>query len=247
MPNRIIKESAFTSEKIADLSDFAFRLWVGLITQADDTGRGDARPAIIKGRVFALRERVSTKDIDSALRALAAGGCVSLYTVGGKPYYQFPNWAAHQRVRDVRSKYPSPDEADGIHGDSTSLAASCGELRQTAASCGLNPIQSESNPNPNPNVCDAPAATRARFQPPTVEEVKAYCFERCNNVDAQRFVDYYSANGWRVGKNPMRDWKAAVRTWERNGLKSRGSTNQLADQLHQQYEELDRWAAQGED
>ena len=54
-----------------------------------------------------------------------------------------------------------------------------------------------------------------RFQPPQVEEVIAYCEERGNNVDAQRFVDYYTANGWKVGKNAMKDWKAAVRTWER--------------------------------
>jgi hypothetical protein len=53
-----------------------------------------------------------------------------------------------------------------------------------------------------------------RFVPPTVEEVKAYCLERGNCVDPQRFVDYYSSNGWMVGKNKMNDWKAAVRTWE---------------------------------
>ena len=68
MPNRIIKESLCDSEKIAALSDFEFRLWVGLITQADDAGRGDARPAIIKGRVFPFRERLSIKDIDAALQ-----------------------------------------------------------------------------------------------------------------------------------------------------------------------------------
>ena len=50
---------------------------------------------------------------------------------------------------------------------------------------------------------------------PTLEEVKAYCNERGNRVDPERFVDYYTANGWRVGKNPMKDWRAAVRTWER--------------------------------
>ncbi len=58
--------------------------------------------------------------------------------------------------------------------------------------------------------------TASRFQPPTVAEVKTYCQERQNNVDAERFVDYYTANGWKVGKNSMKDWKAAVRTWERN-------------------------------
>ena len=53
-----------------------------------------------------------------------------------------------------------------------------------------------------------------RFTPPTLQDVEDYCFERCNNVDAQRFVDYYTSNGWRVGKNSMKDWKAAIRTWE---------------------------------
>ena len=55
-----------------------------------------------------------------------------------------------------------------------------------------------------------------RFTPPTVDEVRDYCRERGNTVDAGRFVDYYTANGWKVGKNPMKDWKAAVRTWERS-------------------------------
>ena len=58
--------------------------------------------------------------------------------------------------------------------------------------------------------------TAKRFSPPSVEEVEAYCRERQNGIDARRFVDYYTANGWKVGKNAMKDWHAAVRTWERN-------------------------------
>ena len=54
---------------------------------------------------------------------------------------------------------------------------------------------------------------------PTLEEVKEYCFERGNKVDPERWFDYYTSNGWRVGKNPMKDWKAAVRTWERGESK----------------------------
>ncbi len=56
---------------------------------------------------------------------------------------------------------------------------------------------------------------RKRFVPPTIEEVEDYCFERNNKVDAEMFVDFYSSKGWMIGKNPMKDWKAAVRTWER--------------------------------
>lgn len=59
-----------------------------------------------------------------------------------------------------------------------------------------------------------------RFQPPTIEEVKAYCFERKNNVDPERFINYYTSNGWQVGKHKMKDWKAAVRTWEKNNFNS---------------------------
>lgn len=56
---------------------------------------------------------------------------------------------------------------------------------------------------------------RARFNPPTLEEVQAYCIERENSVDAAHFLDYYAANGWVQGKGkPIKDWKAAVRTWE---------------------------------
>ena len=54
------------------------------------------------------------------------------------------------------------------------------------------------------------------FVPPTLEEVKAYCLERKNNVDAQKWFDHYTSNGWKVGKNSMKDWQAAIRTWERS-------------------------------
>lgn len=64
-----------------------------------------------------------------------------------------------------------------------------------------------------------------RFTPPTLEEVKAYCAERGGKVDAENWYDWYSANGWKVGKNPMKDWKAAVRTWERD---SRGANRTKA-------------------
>ena len=57
---------------------------------------------------------------------------------------------------------------------------------------------------------------RKRFEKPTLSEIKAYCIERNNNVDAQHFFDYYESNGWKVGKNSMKNWQAAVRTWEKN-------------------------------
>ena len=66
-------------------------------------------------------------------------------------------------------------------------------------------------------------APRSRFVKPTIEEVQAYCEERHNGVDAQRWFDYYEANGWKVGKNAMKDWKASVRTWERKEERKEGT------------------------
>lgn len=57
---------------------------------------------------------------------------------------------------------------------------------------------------------------RKRFDKPSISEIKQYCIERNNNVNAEQFFDHYESNGWKVGKNSMKDWKAAVRTWERS-------------------------------
>lgn len=66
---------------------------------------------------------------------------------------------------------------------------------------------------------DSSASTttkRKRFEKPSISDIKQYCMERNNNIDARQFYDYYESNGWKVGKNSMKDWKAAVRTWERS-------------------------------
>lgn len=86
--------------------------------------------------------------------------------------------------------------------------------------------------NKNKNMgdpADAPERKRTArkpFIPPTVEEVGAYCTERGNSVDPEAFVDFYASKGWMIGKNKMKDWKAAVRTWEqgdkRKGVKNGG-------------------------
>jgi hypothetical protein len=83
-----------------------------------------------------------------------------------------------------------------------------------------NPTQPDNTDKnrPGPTYTEAEAvskdlvpAARAR---PTLEQVKAYCLERQNTVDPEKWFNHYSANGWKVGRNPMRDWRAAVRTWE---------------------------------
>lgn len=139
MPNRIIKESICRSDSVNALSWFEEVLFYRLIVNCDDYGRFDARPAIIKGSLFPLKT-VTNKQIENALNKLSTVGIVYLYEVDGKPYLQFVTWGKHQRIRNVKEKYPAPNDK------LPQVAASCRELRPES-----NPIQSESNPNPNPN------------------------------------------------------------------------------------------------
>ena len=75
------------------------------------------------------------------------------------------------------------------------------------------------------------------FKKPTLEEVEEYCNERQNNIDPQRFIDYYTANGWKVGRNSMKNWKAAVRVWEKT---SNNKSVQAQKQARQEESVIDR-------
>ena len=78
------------------------------------------------------------------------------------------------------------------------------------------------------------------FAPPTVLEVADYCTERKNNVDAEAFVNFYTANGWVQGKGkPIKDWKAAVRTWERNTKKPNNTKWQPKEQRNYDFDSLE--------
>ena len=151
MPKRNVDESFFTDESISDLSDFEFRLWLGLITQADDYGRWDARPAIIKGRIFPLRVNLTLKSIEDAIATLSTASCIVLYNVDGRPYYQLTNWHEHQRVRNSKPKFPAP-------------AAECSENSQLAATRRNSPQlaatrrepPSPSSPSPAPFLPPSP-------------------------------------------------------------------------------------------
>lgn len=76
-----------------------------------------------------------------------------------------------------------------------------------------------------------------RFVPPTVEQVRQYCDERNNKIDAEKFVDYYESKGWKVGKDSkMKDWKACVRTWERNNFESDRTAKKFNNETPRDYD-----------
>ncbi len=125
------------------------------------------------------------------------------------------NWANQKRRQRETKKggHCPPNVHQNVHTDKEIDKEI--DIRDKINSCFMG---DEKPPNP--------PTTTNRFKPPTVEEVQEYCRERNNNIDAERFIDYYSSNGWKVGRNSMKDWKAAIRTWERNenGCSEQGQT-----------------------
>ena len=83
----------------------------------------------------------------------------------------------------------------------------------------VHPISTENSSN------NSTGKRSQKFQKPTVNQIQEYCRQRENNIDPQAFVDWYESTGWMVGKNKMKDWKAAVRTWERRQGKPNQSDN----------------------
>ena len=138
-------------------------------------------------------------------------------------FLKVSTWKAGQLVNDLIHKgYVTKTKFDGrlryIESNLTSslLKIQSQPFEKQKAALGnsqanYNKINNDSLQNHQSN--------NKRFSPPTYEEVNIYCNERGNDVDAQAFVDFYTSNGWKVGNNPMKDWKAAVRTWEKRDKK----------------------------
>ena len=101
------------------------------------------------------------------------------------------------------------------------------DTKNTNGNDGIQNDTNDTNGNDSDSVSDSDNENdlkentkRKVFTKPTVEEVKAYCVERKNNVNADKFIDFYESKGWLIGKNPMKDWRACVRTWEKGGNSS---------------------------
>ena len=110
MPNRILKESICISDSIDSLSWFEEVLFYRLIVNCDDFGRFYGKAAIIKNRLFPLKDKLTTNTVEAAIERLASIGIVTMYEYDGKPYLYLPSWDSHQTRRATKSKFPDPPE-----------------------------------------------------------------------------------------------------------------------------------------
>lgn len=76
---------------------------------------------------------------------------------------------------------------------------------------------------------------RVNFVPPSLEEVAAYCSDRKNGIDPESFIAFYQSKGWMIGKNKMKDWKAAVRTWEQRETKTKKKEDEIDAKQRAEY------------
>jgi len=126
-----------------------------------------------------------------------------------------PNWDKHQNesalseIREYKrlAKREEREKKKAIIEEESDLSATC--RRQVAISSLSN------SPILVSNSSKVPSTKGKNFTPPTVEEVSAYCQERGNNIDAETFCDFYQSKDWVIGKDKMKNWQAAVRTWEK--------------------------------
>lgn len=186
MPNRIIKESVCTSDSIDQLTWFEEVLFYRLMVSCDDYGRFDGRIAVIKNRLFPLKETLTSDKVANALKRLSEVGLVCLYTVEGKPYLYLPTWEHHQTIRAKKSKYPEP-----VYEEETSEII-CMQMNANVPVIQSNPIQSESNPNPIRNTeipADESKENKSKYSA-ECEEIISYLNSKAGthyrNVDSNR-------------------------------------------------------------
>ncbi len=191
MPQRFLRPDIRTSERWNETSFGAQSLYVGLMTLVDDFGRYDGRAKLIHGEVFILRSDVKPQQTAAWLNELHERDLIQLFDIGGKMFLQVSRWK--ERSRSETSRFPDPPARE-----------SCEPLRNPAESCLLSLSHKSS-----------PLAISHKSLPngkPTIKDVVELIGERAAND----FFDYYESNGWRVGRNPMKDWRAAARRWKRN-------------------------------
>lgn len=185
-------------DEMADLTDAEFGRLARALLVYSRTGEFPAlngNERLFKRRVIMQEDRAQESYVQVVEKNRANG------QLGGRP-------------RKPRETHQNPDEPNETQNNQQKP----NETQKTQIEIESE-IKTEINtPLPNGNKgskAATPPTREARFSPPSLDEVRAYIAERGSAVDAQQFIDFYACKGWMVGKNRMKDWKAAVRTWEK--------------------------------
>lgn len=223
--SRMIREGFLDSEKVAALSWRTECFFHRLLLVADDYGLFDARPTVLRTRLFPLHlDKVSNQDIQDCLHETEEAGLVRAYCVGGKDYVQIINFG--QR-RQSKPKFPLPDGESPCnivsHGSSRESTVNNGESRKSTA---YTETETETETESKTYTETEPCSVNRGVEqfPRSAEEVRLFMaaqlivpkgeeLKRC----AESFFDDFSARGWRDSKGiPLANWQPAARKYARS-------------------------------
>ena len=236
---RNIKPGTFKNELLGSMEPLAVLLFISLWTLADREGRVEDRPLRIKAETFPYRENI---DVNGYLTLLERYGFISRYEVAGIRVIQITKFAEHQNPHGTEKDSALPDR-DGyltVHERNRNCVTgkfglvpfenqSFNDFNVNVTLDNVNSrndndlIPSSLNPDSlllNPSTLN-PEKKNSRFAPPSLDEVRSYIQARGSPVNPDAFVDFYTSNGWKVGKNVMKDWQACIRTWEKRNETNR--------------------------
>ena len=240
---RNIKPGFFENEYLAELPALDRLLFIGLWTIADREGRLEDRPKRIRASILPYDEMDADAALERL--AESPGNFLLRYEVNGTKYIQICNFNKHQKPHQNESASTIPPclahhDNKGLppkcEDGHTDLALRCEvsttmELSTRAESLipitdtlipiteSLKESEVQAPPPANPPEASSGAITsqpvQRRFVPPTLEDIRLYCQGRNNDVDPQRFLDYFEASGWVDGKgNKVKNWKQKIISWE---------------------------------
>lgn len=226
---RMYSNAVTDSDAFIEMSSAAQALYFHLNQGADDDGFNN------QIQLAMLKAHASTDD----LKILMAKSFVIRFDSG---VIVIKHWRLHNTLRKDRytpTNYQEEFELLGIKDNGVYtlgcqmganwLPNGCPSIDKVSVEeSSLVEGSIEGDPQADAHTPPAPPAPpdppkRTVFKPPTLEEVKAYCWERNKGVNPERWYNYYTANGWMVGRTKMKDWKAAVRTWEPDNQKKNQS------------------------
>ena len=242
MPNRYVREDAIESEAVNGLSWQAEVFWRRLLNRVDDFGRYSAHRELLRAALFPLQlDKVSSSDIGKLLLECEQAGLVRTWkTANGKEFLALTKW---ERGRADKSKYPDPPqdiqaalESKEYLGTGVHMGSKVGGMRgsmgttvpkvETAALDSDSDSDSDSDTDSDQNTNSPPMEKRKKFVPPTREELNLEAAKiGLPDSEVDRFVNYYGANGWKVGKNPMKSWPHALAGWASRWRENNGNRN----------------------
>lgn len=219
---RMINASIVETDLFVDMPLSAQCLYFHLNVNADDDG--------FVGSPKRIQRSIGASDDD--LKLLIAKGFVIVFQSG---VIVITHWKMHNTIKKDRyTKTIYTDELNQLGSSENKAYMLIGDNVET--------IRNQNGTKPEPKCLQNGTTDKNRldknrleesennrksnrFAPPSVDDVRAYCLERGNNIDPDKFVDYYESNGWMVGKNKMKDWKATVRSWEHNDYSNNKKQN----------------------